>query len=544
MTSAEVAKSLNCTPQYVRSATKKATDNNKNTITIKGETYSFVEVVTVASRGKAYCYTSVEEMVKKRKTSSKNMSFLHLEELKNLNITAKKHSKEEKLLLITFINKYNYTLKIIIESLLANIGEPREPKLVASLTRKVQRWRKEFATNGAKALEDKRGKTRQKFSKIDEELLIKAIYGAGSRGIRENYYGVWDFYCYAWQKKNEPTFTTVNKKVISYSALRRAIHSIFKVNKTVESYWKKGEDALLQSYPVGIKEINYTNQEWQVDATKFDFMCRYVGADGGVKIGRLNLTAVIDVHTGNAVATLSETITSYDQVRVIHKAFERMGMPEQIYTDNGKDYVSYHYSEVLFDLGITQITAQVGQGRQKGKIERFFGVIQSDLAKIAGYIGNNVAKRTRIEECSGGNPSHTDTLTHRRTPHPWLKCTQSHFFWVMQSHLLIARPQQAFRFLWTQSTMLTSLINSRRSCSNLFIYAVHLHNPSTTKQKQKKKKKKKKKMMMMMKKKDGLCGCQATFELEFATELRSCVKVEVAVLGFFFPNSPYGLCGS
>ena len=42
----------------------------------------------------------------------------------------------------------------------------------------------------------------------------------------------------------------------------------------------------------------------------------------------------------------------------------------------------------------------------------------------------------------------------------------------------------------------------------------------------------------------GLCGSQATFELEFATELRSCVKVEVDVLGFFFPNSPYGLCES
>jgi transposase InsO family protein len=398
MTSTEVANSLNCTPRHVRNITKKATNNNTSTITVKGEIYTFVEVVTVASRGKAYCYTSVQDIVKKRKTTSKSMSFFHLEELRNLNITAKKHTKEEKLLLITFIGKYDYTLKIIIESLLANIAEPREPKLVASLTRKVQRWRKEFSTNGVKALDDQRGKTRKQFSKIDEELLIKAIYGAGARGIRENYYGVWDFYCFAYQKKNEQTFTTINKKVISYSAIRRAIFSIFKVNKTVESYWKKGEDGLLQSYPVGIKDITYTNQEWQVDATKFDFMCRYVGADGGVKIGRLNLTAVIDVHSGNAVATLSETITSYDQVRVIHKAFERMGMPEQVYTDNGKDYVSYHYSDVIADLGITQIMAQVGQGRQKGKIERFFGVIQTDLAKIAGYIGNNVAKRTIIED--------------------------------------------------------------------------------------------------------------------------------------------------
>ena len=136
----------------------------------------------------------------------------------------------------------------------------------------------------------------------------------------------------------------------------------------------------------------------QVDATKFDFMCQYVDKEGNPKIGRLNLTAVIDVYTGNAVATLSETITSYDQVRVLHKAFTRMGKPEQIYQDNGQDYNSYHYSDVLFDLGITQIKAQVGQGRQKGKIERFFGVLQTEMAKVAGYIGNNVTKRTKIED--------------------------------------------------------------------------------------------------------------------------------------------------
>ena len=41
----------------------------------------------------------------------------------------------------------------------------------------------------------------------------------------------------------------------------------------------------------------------------------------------------------------------------------------------------------------------------------------------------------------------------------------------------------------------------------------------------------------------GLCGRKATFELESATELRSCVKVEVAVLGSPSPDNQYALCG-
>ena len=40
----------------------------------------------------------------------------------------------------------------------------------------------------------------------------------------------------------------------------------------------------------------------------------------------------------------------------------------------------------------------------------------------------------------------------------------------------------------------------------------------------------------------GFCGHKATSEEEVHV-LRSCVKVEVAVLGSPVPNSPYGLCG-
>ena len=41
----------------------------------------------------------------------------------------------------------------------------------------------------------------------------------------------------------------------------------------------------------------------------------------------------------------------------------------------------------------------------------------------------------------------------------------------------------------------------------------------------------------------GLCGRKATLEKDLASEPRSCVKVEVAVLGCPVPNSPHGLCG-
>ena len=411
MTTKELASILGNTDRTVRRWCKKALKEGENTIdTVTDGIYSFIKT------DEGYDLTKKETFTPKpRKTTSKNIAFAHLAELNDFDISKGRFTKEEKLLLITFIRKYNYTLNIIIEGLLRQVGEEATIKRLASWRKKIHNWKADFKEGGLSALSDKRGKTRAKFSKIEEDLLISAIEGAGAKGVRKNYYGVYDFYCYLWQERHSDVFTSKNEDIISYSAMVKGIEKLLKEYAHLKDYWTGGEDALLQSYPVGIKDIKHPNQEWQVDATKFDFMCHYEDKDGIARKGRLNLTAVIDVYSGSVVATLSERITSYDQVRVLHKAFGRMGLPEQVYTDNGKDYVSYHYSDVLFDLGITQITAQAGQGRQKGKIERFFGKFQTELAKLNGYMGNSVAKRKIIEDQTA---SHIGVKTGKETRTP------------------------------------------------------------------------------------------------------------------------------
>lgn len=72
-----------------------------------------------------------------------------------------------------------------------------------------------------------------------------------------------------------------------------------------------------------------------------------------------------------AVVNLTESIDSYAQVKFYTKLSKLFGIAETDPTDNGRDYVSNHYQKLSLDLGITQIKAKVGQGRQKGAIERF-----------------------------------------------------------------------------------------------------------------------------------------------------------------------------
>jgi len=395
MTSKTLASLIGLRYETIARRTKKAIEAGQHTLSFDGIVY-VIEVVHSA-RGKSYEYHE-QTIVKKKALRSTTLSILELKKLKDFDISKSKYTQEDKVLMIAFYQAHSYGLRAIIKALATVQAVYLQDKDIASLERKIRRWLSDFKAKGKKALEDKRG-AKSGFSKIDEELLTEAILGAGSRGIRENYYGVHRFYTYLVQQEQGTIDTILTpSEIIAYSSITRGIQKLFKQNHQLKMFWKKGKDGLLQDYVSGIKDISYINEEWQVDATKFDFMCISLDEEGKEKISRLNLTAVIDVYSGNAVASLVPKIDSYAQIRVLQKAFKRMGKPEQIYTDNGMDYVSEHYQSVLEDIGVTQIKAQVGQGRQKGKIERFFGVVQTELANLAGYIGNNVAKRTRIED--------------------------------------------------------------------------------------------------------------------------------------------------
>lgn len=406
MTSKEVASLVCCTDRTVQLKTKKALENGLKSVEFKGLTFAF-ELVS-NSFGKSYSYTQIKT-VKSKQKSAKTISFSILEELKSFDIEKTSFKVDEKVLMIGFYKKYNYSLNTIVKALFVDKNIYPDKVKIASMVKKIKRWVDDFTKNGAKALEDKRGQNISN-QKIDDELLKQAILGAGSRGIRDNFYGAWELYNFQMAKKegllDNGDFIFKNTKsirlkekqklYISYSAFISAIKRVYNSNSQIKSFINYGKDALLQDYVVGIKDIGYINQEWQVDSTKFDFMC-IIPNENGFRVGRVNVTAVIDVYTKKAVASLTETIDSYAQVRVLHKAFNTFGLPETIYTDNGRDYVSNHYQKLLLDLGITQIKAKVGQGRQKGAIERFFGVTQSDWASLPGYIGNDTKTRIEIE---------------------------------------------------------------------------------------------------------------------------------------------------
>ncbi|WP_121022397.1 DDE-type integrase/transposase/recombinase [Helicobacter vulpis] len=188
-------------------------------------------------------------------------------------------------------------------------------------------------------------------------------------------------------------------------------------DKQLQIFLKKGKDGLLQRYPVGIKPKEYPNSEWQVDSTKIDFMVKIKDptAKKGYRLGRKNLSAVIDCASGAAYAQLIDRTNSTQQLRVLFNAFGKMGVPDKVRSDNGSDYASKHYQGFLKLCKISSVRCAPYEGRQKGKIERFFGVLHSALEWLPGYLGCDVAQRQRLE---AQRASKKDTLSGAKTHYP------------------------------------------------------------------------------------------------------------------------------
>lgn len=338
MTSKELALAVGCTERNIRKHTKKAVENGQNLISIGG-IECLIDVVR-DSRGKSYNYTTLATLTTPRKKRVSAIRVEDLAKIKHIDIRASKISVDDKFLIVALLRDINSSIEAIVKSLCLEYGHIVDKKESAALVKKISRWCEAFKKGGKKALEDSRGAKKGEFRKIDEELLRHAIIGAKAMSNREGFEKVHIVYANFFGKKHGVIYTRPSD-VIAYSSIVSGVNTVLKKDAILRGFMTKGWDALLQSYPVGKRDVVYANQEWQVDATKCDFMV--IKADGSV--GRLNYTVVMDTSTGAYVGSLSETINSYDQTKVLYDAICKMGLPEVIRMDNGRDYKSNHYQE-------------------------------------------------------------------------------------------------------------------------------------------------------------------------------------------------------
>ena len=251
----------------------------------------------------------------------------------------------------------------------------------------IYRWQKDFAQKGGEALEDKRGGT----SKANVKMIKDAILSIGTAQKTS----WWMEYCrrYALSKGlNFDMFAPLSADISRSTFLRHA-SKIASEDYDVRAYLRGGLDVVATNIAMS-RDYLKTNEEWQVDATNFDFMC--LDENGEQK--RYTAVGFVDTASGRMVYDLCDSPNGYANVRLLKRALEKMGRPGYVKGDNGKDYVGEHFQGVLKRLGIVYVRSPKYEGRAKGKIERAHGVMQNFFEGLPGFLGHDAGQRIQRED--------------------------------------------------------------------------------------------------------------------------------------------------
>ncbi len=297
-------------------------------------------------------------------------------------LRAPAEKKRDADLRLELVRKYddrkNQTITEFLERLHPRFGaiKPTETKLYR--WRKLVLAAKENGTNPLDDLLDTRGMDREAWRMTPEmqKAVETMILEKPDRKVSRIYKFLSEDFA------DMPDYTTVARYVREWKQKNALLYAFAKdPSGAVSKYRPAPGDAA--------GDAGYRNAVWELDATPADIIC----SDGK----RRTLSAAIDVFSRRVVVHLAETSSFATHGRMLKKAILKLGVPDVIKTDNGKDYVSNNFSYVCARLETSHVKTAPYSGYLKPFIERFFRRISHDLfEELDGYIGHNVGERSAI----------------------------------------------------------------------------------------------------------------------------------------------------
>ncbi|WP_380168900.1 Mu transposase C-terminal domain-containing protein [Jannaschia sp. R86511] len=177
----------------------------------------------------------------------------------------------------------------------------------------------------------------------------------------------------------------------SYSTIRSIVTAIDPGLRTLAL---DGEAAYRNLFElVHRRDAARPNEQWQADHTLLDLQV----LDARQRTARPWLTVVLDDHSravvgytvflGEPSAELTALALHQAVSRKTNPSWPVMGLPDVLYSDHGSDFTSARLERVCLDTHTRLIHSRVGVPQGRGKIERFFGTVTSELLPhLPGYI--------------------------------------------------------------------------------------------------------------------------------------------------------------
>ncbi|MDD3328894.1 MAG: DDE-type integrase/transposase/recombinase [Zoogloea sp.] len=143
------------------------------------------------------------------------------------------------------------------------------------------------------------------------------------------------------------------------------------------------------------EDVRRLNQRWEMDATPADWML--LDPETGQR-RRYTCSVCIDVYSRRMVVVLARTPKAQTHMFCLRLALLAWGVPEEVVTDNGKDYLARAFKLALDALKIKHRVTNPFSPWEKPHVERGIGVmLHSILEVLPNFVGHSVAERSAIE---------------------------------------------------------------------------------------------------------------------------------------------------
>ncbi|WP_158595805.1 Mu transposase C-terminal domain-containing protein [Oleomonas cavernae] len=162
-------------------------------------------------------------------------------------------------------------------------------------------------------------------------------------------------------------------------------HAGLILRETNPDAWKGRNRFAFGTQPTG----KGLNDIWLIDASPADIL---------LLDGRHSVYVLLDLWSRRMMVLVTKTPRAEAVVALLRAAILAWGVPNEVRTDNGSDFLAMRVRGVLRMLKIEHDVARAYTPEDKAHVERAIGTLQHNLMpQLPGFIGHNVTDRTAIE---------------------------------------------------------------------------------------------------------------------------------------------------
>lgn len=143
---------------------------------------------------------------------------------------------------------------------------------------------------------------------------------------------------------------------------------------TIQRFFRKNKHTIQRpKEDMRAFEMEHVNQLWQIDTSHGPFL-----TIDQRKIKTYVIAIVDDASRFVVGSDIYFEDNGLNVQQTLKKAIDTYGVPQRLYTDNGKPYRNRQLELICANLGIGLNHAAPYHGNAKGKVERFFGVMKTN----------------------------------------------------------------------------------------------------------------------------------------------------------------------